>query len=117
YTIMQYFILCPHCKAFSLLFAFILFKFGRHQVDIAFIICWTNNLFKNSCNTINYTRWPSTKISCTYLGYLPLANFDFFFPLTRCALSFFLCLEFIHIGYCPCCMRSSLTYLETEIED
>uniref|UniRef100_A0A8B9NDC1 Uncharacterized protein n=1 Tax=Accipiter nisus TaxID=211598 RepID=A0A8B9NDC1_9AVES len=82
-----------YSKALSLLFVIIFFflKFGRHQIDTAFIICWPNSPFKSSHNATNYSR--------------PLANFDFFFPLTRCAFSFFLCLEFIHIGYCPCWSR------------
>uniref|UniRef100_A0A8C6XY44 Uncharacterized protein n=1 Tax=Naja naja TaxID=35670 RepID=A0A8C6XY44_NAJNA len=32
----------------------------------------------------------------------PFRALDLFFPLTRFALSFFLCLGLIHTGYCPC---------------
>lgn len=118
-----------HSKALSLLFYCLFAKFGRHQLAIAFIICWPSSLFKGSRNTINHTRWSSTKIYVAGIEYLfwkvkysqsdkiwiyqarPLGNFDFFFPFKRCALSFFLCLEFIHIGYCPCWSRRVFLFL------
>uniref|UniRef100_A0A803STS8 Uncharacterized protein n=1 Tax=Anolis carolinensis TaxID=28377 RepID=A0A803STS8_ANOCA len=35
----------------------------------------------------------------------PFGGLFLFFPLQRFALSLFLCLGFIHIGYCPCSSR------------
>uniref|UniRef100_A0A8C8E9Q8 Uncharacterized protein n=1 Tax=Otus sunia TaxID=257818 RepID=A0A8C8E9Q8_9STRI len=97
YTIMQYFILCPHYTQLILLSSFAgLTVSSKVHVTLGVTCILTSILID-----IYFAR--------------PLASFDFFFPLTRCAFSFFLCLEFIHIGYCPC--WSSLIYLETETED
>lgn len=117
-----------HSKALSLFFCCLFVKFGRHRLATVFIICWPSNLFKGLLNTINHTQ-SSTKIYVAGIEYLfwkvkysqshkiwsyqarPLAIFDFFFPFKRCALSFFLCLEFIHIGYCPCWSRRVFLFL------